>query len=164
MRDILRLLAGIEDGRIAWAIMHEMGGLTIAAAIKELVSKRTDDDPLKAAVLHILVLHDLNRMNRNQLTHFMPVKIESGIALWRVKGPNFTPLVIPDSVETLRHISEDINRFMWYVSAAITYLNQQRRGQSPSPLPEKPPLPERLVRPLPPKQPKQPRQRRSSPK
>lgn len=164
LRDILTYLSGVHQGRAAWAVMHEMGGVTMAAAISELaVLTRPADDPARAAILHAMALHDVNRINRNQLTHFMPAKTEDGLEFWRVKGVQFNPQTVPSSTEKLRRVADDIWAFLWYLDAILRYLSAERRSQPPPTLPEKPPVPERLWRPPPPVRPKRTRQPRPSP-
>jgi hypothetical protein len=155
------LLIGIAkvDFPKLWTIIHETGDVAITTAIIEMTRQNPLPFQLQERVEHGLKLYDANRINRNQLTHFMPAALE-GSDLARLKGPTWNPEPFPDKIEDLRRVADDVGRLLDYFSALITIVYAQHLPR-PKPneaillrLPDIIPLPERLWKPLPPNPPK----------
>lgn len=161
------LFAGVTRTTMlmAWAITQGMGDIAICDVVREVISKIPEDEPAREHVLHALEIYDINRINRNQLTHFLPSGSSDGLQFMRAKGPAYNPQPFPSSLADVRRVAEDLAKLSAYLAglanwfAARTYKNYQH---PPGPLPEKPPVPDKLWKPAPPSQPKRKSQPQAS--
>jgi hypothetical protein len=153
LKSLLVGLTGAEFFNI-WAIIHEMGDVAISSAAREILLWSKFPEPVVKAVEFGFKLYEANRINRNQLTHFIPAYVE-GSDIARLKGPRFKPETFSDSTEDLRRVADDILELENYLSAVITNVYAPRNpGAILPPLPGIIPLPERLWKPPPPNPPK----------
>jgi hypothetical protein len=141
------------DFAVIWAIIHNLGNESISESIAELLKKANLPEPVTTAIEHGLKLFDANRINRNQLTHFLPTAlVESDFA--RLKGPSFDPQPLPDSVGDLRRVADDIGRLQVYFGALLGIVASRQYSLKPGgilpKLPDPIPLPEKLWKPPPP--------------
>jgi hypothetical protein len=116
---------------------------------------------IKDAVVHAVRVYEVCRINRNQLTHFLPQGL-TGSDLTRLKGESFAPQPFPDSLADIRRVAEEIEALIGYLSAMFNFFRarfQNALRRAPTPLPDKPPLPKMLWH-IPPPPPK-PRQRKA---
>jgi hypothetical protein len=155
LKSLLIAVSDFEFFKI-WAIIHEVGDLAISASILEIIEHKSFSTPIHDAIEHALKLYDANRINRNQLTHFVPLPLEES-DLARMKGPNWNPQPFSDSVQDLRRVAEDIfNLFNYLVAlnqilyAADHTVKPITSSEQSPPVPDTIPLPERLWKPLPP--------------
>jgi hypothetical protein len=138
-------------------ITQEMGSITISAIIRETFELRKRDAPIVDEVLFSLDLFDVNRLNRNQLTHYLPATGPVGMEIRRNKvfggvgGES-----IPSKVTDVRRVADEIGTLRTHLARIYNHLKNPNVARYP--LPQRPPLPERLWKPLPPNQPKPPRQ------
>ena len=140
--------------RLAWIIIHDLGDVSISNKIRDalILSKNSEDK--KGAILYALELYDVNRLNRNQLTHFLPLVGLDGLALFRQKGPFIWPEWFPSDLKSVRRVADELAVLANYLSDVGNYFIAKMKGTAPEPLPERPPLPERLWKPRPQGQPK----------
>ena len=107
------------------------------------------------AIEHCLKVYDINRLNRNQLTHFLPSAFTNS-DLARLKGPRFDPQPIPDTLEDMRRVADEVILLVNYLGGIVNLINKRQVSEKPDrilpSLPDKPPLPERLWKPPPPPQ------------
>jgi hypothetical protein len=102
----------------------------------------------KEAVEHALAIFDVCRINRNQLTHFMPSAGREGIEFWRNKGPRIEREIVPNDVADLRRVADEIRSLNNYLAGVGNHISGCRYRSPEIPLlPDKPPIPERLWRP-----------------
>lgn len=155
LKSVLIATAGFEFFR-AWAIIHEMGDVAVGSAIEEIITRNKFPDDIREAVLHGLELYDANRINRNQLTHFVPVTLE-GTELARMKGPTWNPQPFSDSITDLRRVADEIGKLFDYLVevSKVLYAHEYTKlpGYLPSDMPKLPdklPVPKRLWTPPPP--------------
>jgi hypothetical protein len=139
-----------------WPLIHEMGDISVSDAIEEVVSASKMPQPVVDAILHGLKVYEANRLNRNQLTHFVPaVFTDEGLS--RVKGPKFDPKPFLDSVDDLRRVADEIKVLIKYFDAVLAVIQTRRFSLKESglfrSLPDIIPVPERLWKPLPPNPP-----------
>lgn len=146
-------LADIEITK-ARAIVHDIGDIALSNSIHELLRQnKTLSKDFREATVYALKIYDINRINRNQLSHFLPMPAGSTVTLRRMKGPRFNPQTIQASVEDIRRVADDIvilTKFLRGLSHILSALNVQH---PPPALPDKPPLPEMLWKPPPQGQP-----------
>lgn len=142
------------DTRLAWIIIHDLGDIAISNKIHDALalSKHSEDE--KEAILYALKLYDTNRINRNQLAHFMPIFGLDGLALFRQKGPIIWPEWFPSDLKSVRRVADELAALSNYISDVSNYFITKMKGTAPGPLPDRPPLPERLWKPPPQGQPK----------
>lgn len=130
-------------------MVHDLQLPQICDRIKGFAETDRFDGDTRSAILCALALFDVNRMNRNQLTHFLPTGSRSGMEFWRNKGPSFDMDVIPSDVGTIRRVADEIRTAQAYQVNLANRLSARRENffAKPEPLPEKPPLPERIWKP-----------------
>jgi hypothetical protein len=148
LKVIFSQIAGIPFARM-WAIAHDMGDAAISAAMAELLEMLHAAKGPKNAILHGLELYDINRVNRNQLTHYLPAALV-GSDFTRLKGPKFDPKPFSDDLKDLRRVADDLEALLKYFSQltnAITDLQAPPRGRERHSLPDRLPLPEKLWKP-----------------
>lgn len=138
------------NGRLAWALTHEMGDVSMCNRIKDILPLGALGVAVTDAILHSIELYDRNRMNRNQLSHFMPSGGKDGIEFWRKKGPEIKPQPFASELKDIRRVGDEIISMQEYMTAVGNHLSALFHRQQPKSLPEKPPLPERLWTPPPP--------------
>ena len=106
---------------------------------------------LKDAVLHFLSVFDVCRINRKQLTHFVPTGGSNSIVFKSTKSAVLNEVLtspnIPSDVETLRRVAEEIDDAATYIASISNCITYHKRnplsalsGEQPS-LPTKPPVP-----------------------
>jgi hypothetical protein len=142
-------------GRVTRAIIHEMSDAALIARLRDILATGgfRNDPELNAAILYALEMFDINRVNRNQLTHFMPSgKRDGKIEFWRNKGPELLRQAFPSNIDDIRRVAEDILTLRNYannVSALAIAKQLHAHGAQiagPLPLPDKPPLQKPLWR------------------
>jgi hypothetical protein len=154
---ILTSLANL-DTYTGWAIVHDMGDIYISNTIQELLNlaptlSASSVEDMKYA----LKLYDVNRINRNQLTHFQTFAAGGTVELMRMKGPRFDLHNINASLGEIRRVADDIltlKTFLHRASAPIEW--QLRKLRNPAsdpgaqpPSPDRPALPKTLWQPRP---------------
>jgi len=135
---------GGQEGRI---ITHDMTVPAICERIKNHVLIMRSQKKANPALLHAIELVDLNRINRNQLTHFMPGDGDpfNTVAFYRNKGPLIKHDLIPSSTPDIRRVADDIGDCGTYLSDLLGYLWHKRSfPRSRRPLPQRLPLPKPL--------------------
>jgi hypothetical protein len=146
------------DFSTIWAIIHEMGDIAIASAITEILISSNAPKPIKDAIAHGLKVYERNRINRNQLTHFLPTSLV-GSDLARLKGPRFDPQPLPDDIGDLRRVADEIGGLLTYFGKLLSVIASRqyslKLGGSFLQLPDTIPLPELLVSLHPQKRPEQ---------
>jgi hypothetical protein len=134
-------------------LTRELGDIALSNRIREFLEYGKHDQGTCEAVEHALVLYDKNRVNRNQLTHFLPTAGKEGVEFWRGKGPRLEADPIPNTVEDIRRVAAEITVARLYLGDLSNWLiarNADPVGLGGHfPLPDKPPLPERLWKPPP---------------
>lgn len=152
LRSTLILLLRL-NWNVAWSVIHEMGDMALMVSIREIIESNPVPKEVAETIEHGLKLYDANRLNRNQLTHFLPAALV-GSDLTRMKGPRFDPQPFPDSVGDLRRVADDLADLLEYFGKLLTIMHSRQYSQKPGgllpPLPDKVPLPERLWKPPPP--------------
>jgi hypothetical protein len=138
---------------VIWAIIHNLGNESISESITELLKRANLPEPVTKAIEHGLKLFDANRINRNQLTHFIPTALV-GSDFARLKGPSFDPQPLPDDISDLRRVGDDIGRLQTYMGKLLAIVSSRQYSLKPGgvlpPLPDIIPLPDRLWKPPPP--------------
>lgn len=130
-----------------WASVYNQKDITICNKMRAVVgdNKRMSKSA-KEAVRHALECYDVCRLNRNQLTHFVPGML-SGTPFARVDA-DFEPHPFPDDLKDIRRVAEEIVAQIKYLSDLSNYFDAQVmnriQGVEPPPLPHKPDLPARL--------------------
>jgi hypothetical protein len=142
---------GIE-ANLAFALTHEMGDVALASRMREVIALSPHSVDVNADVLHALQIYDVNRFNRNQLTHFLPAPSENGLALWRQKGPTLNPQPFPNELEDLRRVANEISTCRDYLLQLGLFFLVPQYGNARRTLPKRPPVPKRLWMPPPPSQ------------
>lgn len=144
------------DANIAFALYQEMGDVSICRRIEEALDIVEHSDDVKSLVRDTLAVYDVNRLNRNQLTHFLPARDDSGrLKFFRQKGPLLDLQPFPDDLKDIRRVAEDVEALSRHLTAVGQYFLTKVHGAVRRPLPETPPLPERLWKPPSQDQPKQ---------
>lgn len=149
------------DTRLAWIIIHDLGDVATSNNIRDALATSKHSVSEKEAILYAIDLYDMNRINRNQLTHFMPIFGLDGLALFRQKGPFIWPEWFPSDLKSVRRVADELEVLCAYLSDVGEYFTKMK-GTAPGPLPNRPPLPERLWKPPPPNRPKRKSPPRSS--
>jgi hypothetical protein len=144
-------VSGIE-GNLAFALTHEMSDLAVMNRMKEVIALSGHSKDVNNVVLNALAAYDINRLNRNQLTHFLPMPTEKGITLWRQKGPTMNPQPFPHELKDIRRVVEDLAKCRDHLAELGRFLMLKEYGNLRRALPNKLPLPQRLWTPPPPAQ------------
>lgn len=151
------------DSNVSFALTHEMGDVTVCNRIREILELTDHSDGVKNMVIHVLKVYDINRQNRNQLTHFMPGPGDSGMMqFWRQKGPKLEPQPLPCELKDIRRVATEILALSRNLVEIGMYFLNHPYGNVRRPLPEKLPLPDKLWKPPPPDRSKRKRQRPTS--
>jgi hypothetical protein len=144
-------------GQEAFILTHDMGDVTLTNKIREFLPLRKDFLPAeKLMILSALEGYDVNRVNRNQLSHFSPVpsgsvlSVGKDLQFYRRKGPRFLADAIPSDLTSIRRVADDLVMLAAYLGALNRYLHGKHEKLPPMPMPGKLPLPERLWTPPPP--------------
>lgn len=129
----------------AWPDVHNESSITLCKEITAAVLSDQYDQRVKDAAVRAVAIYDVCRINRNQLSHFLP-NGQVGSDLTRLKGPTFDPKPFPDSIQDIRRIAEDIEALLNYLSAVINHLIALNYfpATEPPQLPDKPPAPTML--------------------
>jgi hypothetical protein len=139
-----------------WPLIHEMGDVAICAAIRENLIKPTIPKDVCERILNLLDVYEINRINRNQLVHFLPGAFKES-DLGRMKGPRFDPQPIPDTINDIRRVANEIRAMSDQIGKLHMVIHGRSYTVPGSPnalrfplLPDRLPLPERLWKPPPP--------------
>jgi hypothetical protein len=116
---------------------------------------------------HASKLYDRCRSNRNAYVHAGGAMAATsdgskGLALVRKKGPELFGQKLPDSLADIRRVGEQIRELNRYLADLCMTVATISKEENVEPWPEKPPLPELVVRPPPQEKPKPPPPPRSS--
>jgi hypothetical protein len=144
-----------------WAELHDEGDIALWQMIEANVTAGPWSQDIKDAVIHGIRMYEACRINRNQLSHFLPKGL-AGSDLARLKGPDFDPQPFPDSLADIRRVAEEIEALIAYLGGLFNFFRarfQNALRRAPTPLPAKPPLPKTLWH-IPPPPPK-PRRRKA---
>lgn len=131
----------------SWAGVYNQKDITICNKMRAVVgdNKRMSKQT-KEAVWHALDYYDVCRLNRNQLTHFVPGML-SGTPFARV-GADFEPHPFPDDLKDIRRVADEISALNRYLNDLYKYFSSEfaraLRGVEQPPLPHKPALPDKL--------------------
>lgn len=145
-----------------WALAYDLGDLAIHDRIDALMRLKKLHTKNIEEVSHVLKVYDICRQNRNQLTHFHPVRTGvNAIELMRTskKARSMDPDRFSESLGDIRRVAEDLQSLegqLWLIDA----LFDGCQSHEPMPWPPKSPLPALLYVPpqtVPPKPPRQPR-------
>jgi hypothetical protein len=170
----LRVLLACVTGKgfaETWAGHHDLGNKEIAKKIKSAVKGSHNSPAVKEAMIYALELYDINRLNRNQFTHFVASAAKNGLELRNNKNPSWNKIfklpAIRAELADIRRVAEEIDTMSNHFAGLINYFSARLYGgllaQEP-PLPDKPPRPQRLwVPPQAPSSQRQPSPRQSSP-
>jgi hypothetical protein len=171
----LRVLLACVTGRgfaETWADHHDFGNKEIAKKIERAVKGSRNSPAAKEAMIYALQLYDINRLNRNQFTHFLASGTKSGLELRNNKNPSWDKIfklpAIRAELADIRRVAEEIDTMSNHFAGLFNYFSARFYGgllaQEP-PLPDKPPRPQRLwIPPAPPSSQRQPSRRQSSPR
>jgi len=132
----------------AQLIVHDLGDTTICDKIRSLLTLHPEySGQEKQMIFSALDAYDINRLNRNQLSHFSPNLEESEIKLFRRKGPELMKDAFPSDLATIRRVADDIARLTGYFGVLSKYFLAKAKGREPGPLPGIIHAPERLWKP-----------------
>lgn len=148
-----------------WTESYDQRISDVSEKIRKSVVASFHSEDLKIAALHCLDLIDINRKNRNQLTHFLPSSESDGVIIRNNKNADFSSIFaapsVPSDLISLRQLAEEIDAAMAYIIGIINVVGTRSRSplqEPPQPLPDKPPLPKMLwTVPRPPSRGRQPR-------
>jgi hypothetical protein len=155
---------------ISYALLHSTSDVTMMNQIRD-VTKLSDLSRLSsehaALIDHALNYYDICRLNRNQLCHFSIAEghrdDDERIRFRRRKGADILasePFL--DSLDDIRQVADEVEILNHFLVDLILSVDSIRHGPQ-RPLPEKPPLPKRLLIPLPRNSPTQQSPPQSSP-
>ena len=128
-------------------LIYDLQVPAIIDRIKYLLPQSGLSKDVVDSVEYALKIFDVCRINRNQLTHFAPVGMATGIEFWRIKGHEWTRNVVPNSVDDIRRVAEEITTCNNFVAVVAMHIYEIRTGGEQRSLPDRPPLPERLWKP-----------------
>lgn len=147
LSEMFAIIAGLSK-ELAWIITRDMGDVTICEKI-EAAAKISDLDAAEQDALSaILSLYNVNRENRNQLTHFVTIFDVGRGPFARKSKTSFQPQPFPSSLADIRRVADDIMILVVQLLHFDSYLKVRSRTER-IPLPEIPPPPEKLWRPPP---------------
>jgi hypothetical protein len=136
----------------AQLMMHDLGDVTICNKIRDLLPLRPEySDAEKQMIISALDAYDVNRINRNQLSHFTigPTGREE-LELYRRKGPILMKERFPSDLSDIRRVANDIALLISYLGALSTYFRATASKPVAMPLPGILRAPQRLWTPPPP--------------
>jgi len=160
---IFAIIAKLPEAR-ARIITHDMGDVTVWEKAVALAKDRGMKAEIIDHLMHAKAFYEVCRTNRNLYVHAAgSAAAKPGLTLVRRKGPRLFGSAIPDGIEDMRRVGEDIRTLIKFMDAlALSIFDAEPGKVQPLPLPKKPILPEPLLKP-PPRTPKaRPRQQRSS--
>lgn len=153
---------------IARIVSHDLGDITILTKTVELARAREFPDDLIEDLLHASKLYDRCRGNRNTFVHAgaaaMPrqARDEDNLTMTRTKGSSRLSPAIPDTLEDLRRVAEDISTLNGFLQRVFFRAAKANQGQPTRPSRERPPLPASIWSPPPKAQSKRTRPPQSS--
>ncbi len=163
---IFSTVSGLSEKQ-ARIVTHDLGDITIwnkiieFSGIDELTGTHVKDE-----LKHALKIYDRCRSNRNQFVHAAlgGERGEDGsvFRLARNKGPKFEFDPIDDSLQEIRRVGDEIDRLRDYLARLCIHISSLK-FETPSPLPERLPLPECVWKPPQTKRNKRKPQPQSSP-
>jgi hypothetical protein len=139
----------LEHGQ---GMMHDLGDVTVCNKIRDLLLLRREySDAEKQMILSALDAYDVNRINRNQLSHFTIAPTgKATLELYRRKGPVLMKESFPSGLSDIRGVADDMHLLLRYMSVLSDYFRAKRQGREPGPLPGILRAPKRLWTPPPP--------------
>jgi hypothetical protein len=140
---------GLERAQL---MIHDLGDVTICNKITDLLTLRKDyTDAEKQMILSALEAYEVNRLNRNQLSHFTIGPTGGAeLELYRRKGPILMKESFPSALSDIRRVADDITLLVNYITDLAEYFLTKSRNSDPGPLPGIFRAPKRLWTPPPP--------------
>lgn len=144
----------------AHIITHDLGDITIWTKIVQIARHKKLPDATIEHLEYASKLYDRCRTNRNTYVHASAgsSRVKPGLRLMRVKGPSMVGSPIPDDIEDLRRVADEIRALRRYLEDLCLSLHDPPSATWP----EKPHLPEFVWKPPSAEHPKSKRPRRSS--
>ena len=145
------------DWSMARLITHDMQTPSICDKIIEMLDQRAIafDTETEEAIRYGMDLFSANRINRNQLTHFLPVAVKQGdapLTLLRNKGPRYPTDALDADLASLRRVADEIRACSSYLHSIHVRLFHSLAVDEREPLPDRPPIPKRYWTPAQPSQ------------
>lgn len=140
---------------VTWAETHDIRPSQLLKRIEKTISTSYYKPPVKEAVLHAVKLYDVNRVNRNQLSHFLPSASRTGMEIRNNKTSDFSAIfdspTVRSELSDIRRVAEEIQALITYLEGMINYFFAGAVNiLEPRSLPEKPVPPEFHWKPPPP--------------
>lgn len=142
--EILFMTVAGTPAHVGHAITHNLGSTTLFNAIIDVARERRMGPDLIGLLQHTETLYEACRLNRNQVCHFGICGTAEGNRMARRKGPKFDALLLPDGIESIRRIAEDIATLLTFLQTVVRHFVDQQQGRQ-TPLPDKPIPPARLL-------------------
>jgi hypothetical protein len=140
---------------VTWTETHDIRSSQLMKRVEKTIVASHHKTHVKEAVLHAVKLYDVNRVNRNQLSHFLPGASKMGMEIRNNKTPDFSAIfdapVVRSELSDIRLVAAEIQALITYLEGMINYFFAGVVNiLEPRSLPEKPALPEFHWKPLPP--------------
>jgi hypothetical protein len=146
LRVLLACVIG-EDFAKIWTENHDSRTSDIAKKIRNVVSKSRNSAAVKEAMIYALDLYDINRLNRNQFTHFVVSGTKNGLELRNNKNSSWDQIfklpAIRAELADIRRVAEEIDTMSCHLAGLFNCFSAGVLVQEPS-LPDKPPRPQRV--------------------
>jgi hypothetical protein len=136
---------------IGHAITHDLGSVKLFDTILVIAHEQKFEPDLVALLEHAKKLYEACRLNRNQVCHFGICGTPEGNRMARRKGPALDAPLLPDSIEDIRRVGDEIKGLLTFLQEVVRHLVQRQQGQ-PTPSPDRPSLPRALVSSGPPRE------------
>lgn len=138
---IFSIVSGIDQsiGRI---ITHDLGDVGIWKKVREISENKNHPIDVIDLLNHSSRFYDICRINRNTYVHATGGLIgRGGISLIRRKGPKQFGDYIPDGLNDLRRVCEDLDSLNHFLEEVAMYIMDLNEGIRNLPPPAMPPLP-----------------------
>jgi hypothetical protein len=141
------------SARFGWIIAHDLGDISLAERITEILRIRPRQPDEQNLILNALAVYNVCRQNRNTLTHFN-VKAESvdtpgtDFKFVRLKGPSGQLKDFPCSLQDVREVAFNTKILSVYLHKMHEALTERNAGKD-VPLPPILAAPALLSSPLP---------------
>jgi hypothetical protein len=128
--------------RIGWITAHDIGDVSMANKIKEMMKVQPPQADEEALLGSCLDVYDACRQNRSSLTHFTaqasaidPTNLTEATFV-RMKGPSAQPVPLPSSLADIRRVAFEIKTFTVYLWKTYAALLVRAEGQPATLLPQ----------------------------
>lgn len=138
----------------SWTLSQERRYRQLCKEIRTFFTESQNTEDVKKSVLFALTLFDVNRRNRNQLTHYLFGTTKEGRVLWNSENPSYAAIFdqqpVPSDLKSIRSVCEQLDELLIYASGIVGFFSNRHLGgffEPPPPLPDKPALPKRIWQP-----------------